>query len=144
MLADLLHSDRHAADIIYFSLASFRGRLDIITNLATETLANNGRKSLLITLLKRISRLAETRNQLIHSSMIGTPDDLARQVRKPGKKRPLEFIPVKKNDLTRHANTLVMTCVQLQLLIDPKTRKAVAAALADEGLDGRISPERPK
>jgi hypothetical protein len=122
-------------EVIYFSLNSFKSRLDVITNIITELMADEDRrKATLLTLLRRINRLNDTRNELIHSAMVEHPDgQLYRSIRRPGRKVSRRHIPVKAGDLEQHGQAVTEVATHILLLINPKIAAEILTSLTEQG-----------
>lgn len=119
--------DDPAGEVIYFSLNSFRSRLDVITNLVVEMMDDNDpRKEAIVTLLARLNRLNDTRNELLHCAMfrVGINGPLYRRIRRPGRKVPKREVPVKSTDLEEHGQAVTGTIMDLLMLINPKVLNA--------------------
>ena len=135
LLCRLLHEDP-AGEVIYFTLGSFKSRLDVIQNLIIELMEEGDqRKQLLLKLLERISDLSLKRNEMVHSAMTTTEDKkVFRHVRRPGRKVSSRSVEVKATDIAQHAQAVAHAGFEVLLLVNPVVAAQRTSFLAREGL----------
>jgi len=134
LLCRLLRDDR--AGEVYFTLGSFKSRLDVIQNLIIELMEEGDqRKQPLLKLLERISDLSLKRNEMVHSAMTTTEDKkVFRQVRRPGRKVSSRSVEVKATDIAQHAQAVAQAGFEVLLLVSPLVAAKTKSFLASEGL----------
>jgi hypothetical protein len=144
VLGVLLRNDE-AAEIVYYSLANLKARLDIITNLTRELVLDKKLQKGLLTLLNRLNRLQDTRNEVIHWMIINATRDsdkhpeLMRRELKPGKAPRYRSIPINKHDIAEHADAVTNVAILLLGVAKPWFGEQMIAEI------GRLlaSPDTP-
>lgn len=141
LLCRLLNDDP-AGEIIYFTLGSFKSRLDVITNIVTELMDDADlRKQELLKRLNRISDLSRTRNEMVHSAMTLSEDNkVIRSVRRPGRETPHRWVHVNASDMAQHAQAVGHVITEITGLMDPSFASSMVEFLSKEGL---LDVERP-
>jgi hypothetical protein len=63
------HKKRREADVIYHTFGSFRGRVDLLKNLATHCIKSKKRRDKTLETLKRVESMWKERNNILHKSL---------------------------------------------------------------------------
>lgn len=135
LLCRLLRDDP-AGEVIYYTLNSFKSRVDVIANLITELMDDTDRrKKDLLQLLDKISELSLKRNEMVHSAMtLGEDNRVIRRVRRPGRKVSSRSVEVKASDMAQHAQVVGATGFEILMLINPVVAAEATKMVAQNGL----------
>lgn len=119
--AAIINKNYHAADVIIYSLGSFKARIDIVRNLVQELVPSGPEKEELVWLLGKIQDAAKERNGFVHAlwSLDTITMKLSRTVRRPGSKDPQHALPVNEKELKRHSNKVGQYVSRLMELTHP-------------------------
>jgi hypothetical protein len=114
-------SNYHAADVIIYSLGSFKARIDVVRNLSQELVPEGPEKDELLWLLSKIQKASEQRNGFVHALWLLEPisKKLSRTVRRPGSKSPQFSLDVDFGELKRHSNKIAQYMARLSELTHP-------------------------
>jgi len=61
------HKKQREADVIYHTFGSFRGRVDLLKNLATHCIKGKRRRTNVLETLQRVENMWKERNNILHS-----------------------------------------------------------------------------